>query len=1567
VRGGYLGEAYAADIAELGVMPSSVDGSEPDHFLALRIARAALEDAGALGRDHARTGVVLGHSSYLHRGNAAMVQHGVVLDQTRELLAQLLPGVDPAVFDRIRAAMADQLPPFTADMAPGLVPNVMTGRIANRLDLRGPNYIIDAACSSAHLAVQAAMIELRAGRSDMMLAGGVNASISAEVYMVFNQLGALAGSGQVRPFSEGGDGTLMGEGLGILALKRIEDALDAGDRIYAVLKGIGQSSDGKGSGILAPRMEGEMLAIERAMLDAGQDPAHPDIPGLIECHGTGIPLGDKTEVGALKGMFGARAANGLPLTAIGSVKSMIGHCIPAAGAAGLIKTALALYHKTLPPTLSDQIRTGLPVEETGLYVNTEARPWIAAPASMGGRLRRAAVNAFGFGGINAHAVLEEAPTPAGEPTPAHWAEELVLLSADTPASLAARVQAFIGHIERHDRAPLSALAHWAVTHAGTGPARLALTAHSREDLIDKLGKAAERLTGDKPTFRLRSGVVAASAPMGGKLAFLFPGEGAQYQGMLSEILTAFPEARGWFDFWDGLFPGREMPPSASVFPPPTTLDPALAKALNDRLFGLELGSESMFIAAQALMAVLTRLGISPDVVVGHSSGEHSALAAAGVFGGMGPEDRSDFATRIRSLNDLYQAIEAAGGIAGGALLTVGGVPRARLLALTEANPDIHLALDNCEHQAVLYGPRARMEQVVADLRPEGGMCSFLPFDRPYHTPLFAEVAETGGGRLCGDGFPAAHLADLVLRHRGADARRHHRDPGTGRLAMGHPRALHRNRAGAARGRGAALPRSRPLGQPDGLHRRRAQGARGLGPAARQPPPRRACPLPAKPRAALGRRARLQRKRALRRARPHPARPRGPATARPQAPDHQHAGLCAPARSAGRRDLGRSDGQPLHHARPQPHPASRPPDRTCRAPRTRLPAQTPRLLLAPDTAPPEASAPTTFTLPEEAPSLPTETLADSDALQGYFSVMQQFLDMQGAVMEAALGHTEAAPDAQPAEWQPPLLHRIEITEDGLTAHSDFDPLTDPFIAQHVLYADQVSDIDGGLQALPVLPLAVSMEMVVEAAAVLTGRIAARLENVAARDWVAFDAGPATLTTTAQRIPGDDTRIAVQLRRGDSLLFEAEAVMDPAPDPAPLPPLAAPQAPRWRDDQLYSTGMFHGPLFQGVASLVQYDAGGLDAVLADMPLDDFFGHGESASALLLNPALLDQLGHVTAFWIAQGAGTDFSSFPSSIARIDLGAARTEATAGASISGRIEFRDAHDAPTGGPAEARFLQGDFEARLPDGTLLMRATGWRDRFFRVPHAFYEARFRPREAWYGAPLAVFDTGPDVTVWQVPAFPPGFLEDAGGIWMRVLATTVLSATERAEWATMPATGKRRRDWITGRIALKEAARAWIAGQGGPLLLPADIEVRVAEGGKPYVDGSGLGLTMPEVSLSHAQGRAVAVAAPPGQAVGIDMEMPGHADPALLAEGGFGPEERALLNGTDPLLGPLSGWCAKEAAAKARGDGLTGRPRAFVLSAIDARHATVRMPQGGAVEVALARHDGAVLALASEQRG
>jgi len=1535
-RGGYLGAAFAADPAELGVMPSSVDGSEPDQFLALRIARAALADAGALGLDHARTGVILGHSTYLHRGNAAVVQHGVVLDQTRAILAQLLPDADPAVLDRVRAAMAERLPPFNADMAPGLVPNVMTGRIANRLDLRGPNYLIDAACSSSLLAVQAAMIELRAGRSDLMLAGGVNASISAEVYMVFNQLGALAGSGQVRPFAEGGDGTLLGEGLGVLALKRLEDAQAAGDRVYAVLKGIGQSSDGKGSGLLAPRMEGEMLAIERALLDAGMAAV---APGLIEAHGTGIPLGDRTEIGALRGIFGARAANGLPTTAIGSVKSMIGHCIPAAGAAGLIKTSLALYHRTLPPTICETIRDGLGLDSTPIYVNTAARPWISPP----GTPRRAAVNAFGFGGINAHALLEEAPEVGA--TPAHWSEELVVLAADTPAALALRARDMVEALGRHADAPLSAVAAHAARSAETGPCRLAIIAGSRADLADKLAKATERLEAGRGRFQMRSGIFAADAPLDGKLAFLFPGEGAQYQNMLGGVLTAFPAARGWFDFWDGLFPARDMPPSASVFPPPTTLAPDLAKALEQRLFGLELGSESVFIAGQALLAVTQRLGIRPDVVAGHSSGEHSALAAAGVLGGTGPQDRAGFASRIRSLNGLYQAIEAAGGIVGGALLTVGAVPRERLLALADHDPAVHLALDNCHHQSVLYGPRARMEAVAAELRATGGLCAFLPFDRPYHTPLFAGVAEQVAGVYAGMDFRAPHLPIWSC----ATASPMPADP------------VEIRKLAAAQW----AARVRFTETVERLHDDGVRMFLEVGPSAN---------LTGFVEDVLKGREAL--------ALAMDSRRRG--------------GLGQVLQSLGRlwvagRDMQVSalfDGRaldPVDIAGPAPRRRARMIDNTL--PFIRLPqdvaAELATALAGGRLAglPPSetaVAAPAQPRAPVQAVTLQPAVAEPATALSGHFGLMQHFLDTQGTVMEAALG-TTPQPGTEAAVWLPPLLHRILTLEPGaLRAETDIDPASDPFVAQHVLYTARVSDLDPGLAALPVLPLAVSLEMVAEAAAVLTGQIPTRLEAVRARDWIAFDHGPGTLTVEADLLSPDaetdatvTARVAVRLLRGATLLFEAEAVVAAAAPPAPLPPLAAPQAPLWRDEDLYTTGMFHGPLFQGVQSLQAWDGGGLDAVLHDTPLHDFFGHGEPPEGLLLNPVLLDLLGHVTAFWIAQGLGTDFSSFPSSIDRIDLADARREQTAGAVLSGRIGFLDAQGAAAGADV-ARFLQGDFTVTDAEGAVLIRASGWRDRFFRVPHSFYQARFQPRDSWYGAALegAFAGQSADVLVWQVPAFPPGFLEDAGGIWMRVLAATVLSAAERATFRGFTGPGKRRRDWLMGRIALKEAARAWLLRQSGVALLPADLEFLVTPGGKPYLATAGLEAfgALPEVSLAHAGGAALAVAAPAGRAVGIDMEFLGAVTPDLLAEGGFGPRERVLLalGGAVPdQIGAsrlLSGWCAKEAAAKAIGVGLTGRPRAFVLLGLSDGLAQVETPSDGTVQVALAQRDDQIMALA-----
>ncbi len=285
-KGGWLKDLYRFDPREFGIMPNSMDGGEPDQFLALRVARDALADAGYHRPevDHRDTGIILGHSTYLHRGQVTVIQNNIVLDQTMELLRAALPHLDDAGAAQLRQTLQAKLPPTNSDTAPGLVPNVMTGRIANRLNLKGPNYLVDAACSSSLLAVSAAMDELRAGRSRLMLAGGVNASLPADVSTIFTQLGALSARGKVRPFESGGDGTLLGEGLGVVVLKRQSDALADGDRIYAVLRGVGQASDGRGTGLLAPSVDGETLAIRRAYDSTGVDPA---TVSMIEAHGTG--------------------------------------------------------------------------------------------------------------------------------------------------------------------------------------------------------------------------------------------------------------------------------------------------------------------------------------------------------------------------------------------------------------------------------------------------------------------------------------------------------------------------------------------------------------------------------------------------------------------------------------------------------------------------------------------------------------------------------------------------------------------------------------------------------------------------------------------------------------------------------------------------------------------------------------------------------------------------------------------------------------------------------------------------------------------------------------------------------------------------------------------------------------------------------------------------------------------------------------------------------------------------------------------------------------------------------
>ena len=741
--GGFLGDLARFDPRPFGTMPVAVTGAEPDQFLALKAAVGALADAGYDKKEfnRERTGIILGHAIHAHRGNVNGIQHGLVLAQTVGVLRSVLPELTDANCRDIEAMLSAKLAPVNVDTVPGLVPNMMTGRIANRLDLMGPNYIMDAACASSLLAVKSAISELHSGRADLMLAGGVNTTTSTFVYMVFCQLGALSRSSRIRPFDKSADGTLLGEGQGIVVLKRLADALRDGDRIYAVVKGIGSSSDGRAMGLMAPRLEGEILAMRRAYEESGIDPATVD---LVEAHGTGIPLGDQLEVQALSAVMGERQGPA-PRIALGSVKSMIGHCIPAAGVASIIKMAMALDQKVLPPTLADEINPVLELERTPLFLNTETLPWLHRPDVP----RRAAINAFGFGGINSHMILEEAPGAAGDPGAAFGLRhrptvELFLLAGDTREALVEAARALAEQADRQAAQPLRRLA--AETNGGLGADQLAIGGHrlavvaaDAADLRKKILGILDKIANpDTHRLQSRTGVFFTDQPIGGKIAFVFPGENSQYPHMLGDLALASPIVRRWLDRLEGLFHGeREVPHRLLLYPPKLGLSDGERRDLEARLRGVDNGSEAVFFADIALFSLLRALGVQPDFILGHSTGENAAIIASGLVEAT-PDDVCDY---IRRMNAIFREVDEGKLIPNGMLLTIGAIERGAIDRVVERHAEIQFTMDNCPNQVVLFGPAELMREVQTELTSQGAICTALPLSWAYHTTFVTPMVD----------------------------------------------------------------------------------------------------------------------------------------------------------------------------------------------------------------------------------------------------------------------------------------------------------------------------------------------------------------------------------------------------------------------------------------------------------------------------------------------------------------------------------------------------------------------------------------------------------------------------------------------------------------------------------------------------------------------------------------------------------------------------------------------------------------------------------------------------------
>ncbi|MFF4691235.1 beta-ketoacyl synthase N-terminal-like domain-containing protein [Streptomyces sp. NPDC001307] len=717
-RGGFVDGLAEVDVTRYGIMPASVPGTEPDQLIALDVAAAALADAGGEERlpPRDRIGVALGRGGYLTPGLVRLDQRVRTAGQLTRTLGELLPDLCGAQLDRIRAAFTERLGPDSPESAIGLVPNLAASRIANRLDLRGPAYTVDAACASSLVAVDQAVTELATGRCDLVLAGGVHHCHDITLWSVFAQLRALSPSQRIRPFHRHADGILIGEGTGVVVLKRLADAERDGDRVYAVIRGTGVAGDGRTAGLAAPDPGGQARAVRQAWRAAGLDPAAPDSLGLLEAHGTATPAGDAAELTTLAEVFGPAEGQGFR-PVLGSVKSMIGHIMPAAGVAGLVKAALALHHRTLLPTLHcDDPHPALAA--TRFRTLDQSRPW---ETDLRQPVRRAAVNAFGFGGINAHVVLEEAPglgslpgqaggaggapygragatrarpvpdeAPGARSASAHAQvaepERVLLLAAGSVPDLAAVLGA-------DDSVVLAAGLDPHRPHPDSGPARLGIV-----DPTPKRLALARRAVAKGRGWHGRGDVWFRPGPLlgpggGGRLAFVFPGLEGAFTPRTDDIAAHF-----------GLtpLPGADVPVG-------------------------DVGRHGFGVVGvgRLLDQALRRMGAVPDAVAGHSVGEWTAMAVGGLYA---PDQVDAF------MAEFDPDTVTVPGLVFAALGTSAAHVRA-LLAESWAGSGIELSHDNAPRQSMVCGPGAAVDEFVRSLRAQGVICQVLPFRSGFHTPM----------------------------------------------------------------------------------------------------------------------------------------------------------------------------------------------------------------------------------------------------------------------------------------------------------------------------------------------------------------------------------------------------------------------------------------------------------------------------------------------------------------------------------------------------------------------------------------------------------------------------------------------------------------------------------------------------------------------------------------------------------------------------------------------------------------------------------------------------------------
>ncbi|MFF8974231.1 acyltransferase domain-containing protein [Streptomyces sp. NPDC014995] len=678
--GGYLDDIAGFDADFFRVSPREAAVMDPQQRILLEVVHETLDHAAVPAASLAgtATGVFVGVSA---------PEYGA------------LTGADPAAVDPWAPA--------------GGALGVTAGRVAYVLDTRGPSMAVDTACSSSLVAMHHACVSLRTGESDTAVAAGVNLLLSPTVTVAFRRAGALAPDGRCKPFSAVADGIGRGEGCAAVLLKRLSDAERDGDRVLAVIRATAVNSDGRSNGLLAPNPAAQRALLRAACARAGLTPAHID---YVEAHGTGTPLGDPIEAGALGAVLGAGRDPDQPLL-LGSVKGNLGHLESAAGIAGLVKTVLALHHDLVPPSL--HCAGGSALDDVRLRVVTECEPW-----PRYGGTATAGVSGFGFGGTNAHAVLEEWRPTAAPPRAEEPAARLHLLSdVDT-----ARLRDTAARLADWLRTPEGGAAHPAdvartlAGRAGRGPVRASVAARDRAELADALGALAR----GRPHARVVTGERDLVGP---GPVWVFSGYGSQWAGMGRRLLAEEPAFTAAVEKLDA-----HLAPECGL----SLYDQLASGAALDRV---EVAQPVLFGLQVALAELWRAHGVEPAAVIGHSLGEVAAAVCAGALGV--PDAARVVAVRARLL----------GGLRGGAMAVV-DLDDGELDALLRDFPGVHVAVHSSPGQKVVTGDEPTVSRVVRRLERAGRTARAMRVTGAGHSPqvepllpeLMDALADIRGGR-----------------------------------------------------------------------------------------------------------------------------------------------------------------------------------------------------------------------------------------------------------------------------------------------------------------------------------------------------------------------------------------------------------------------------------------------------------------------------------------------------------------------------------------------------------------------------------------------------------------------------------------------------------------------------------------------------------------------------------------------------------------------------------------------------------------------------------------------------